>query len=423
VSRLSIVLAATVVGVSLLVSPNFRWNDGIERMPYAGDFLNEWAGGWIVRAGERARLYDPGYFIAIQHDERLVDFRLRADSHAPMVYPPVYYLAVSPLSALPYREAAWVWVALTLACFAATIVLLARALGDDASLDGPAPASGRLRRIVAVAGLPLAVSFMPFAENLVSGQKATLWLVIFTITLVALRRGHSLAAGMVFGLLAVKPQLALVVPLVLLVKGERRFALGALATAALAIAGSLAMGWDVAVAYVRFAADSADFIRRQPAYLHRLHSLYGFFTLLAGEPTATVRIATVVAAAFVMALVARLVRGPLDVGSARFLEQFSGLVLATVLLSPHLLTYDLTLLLLPIVLCGTLLLRGGLVAARRRPVLWLLVAVYVACGVSPSIARATGVQLTTPIMVALLATLAFGDQASRNVDSRPGVPA
>ena len=421
-SRFRIVLAATVVGVSLLVSPNFRSNDGIERMPYAGDFLNEWAGGWIVRAGDRARLYDPGYFIAIQHDEHLVGFRLRADSYAPMVYPPVYYLAVSPLSALPYREAAWVWVALTLACFAATIAVLARIL-DDASLDGPAPASARIRRIAAVAGLPLAVSFMPFAENLVSGQKATLWLAILTITLVALRRGYALAAGMVFGLLAVKPQMALVVPLVLLVKGERRFALGAALTAVLAVAVSLAMGWEVATAYVRFAAGAADFIRRQPAYLHRLHSLYGFFTLLAGEPTATVRVATVVAAALVTALVARLFRGPLDVGSARFLEQFSGLVLATVLLSPHLLTYDLTILLLPIALCGALLLRGALVPSRRRPMLWLLVALYAACGVSPSIARVTSVQLTTPIMVALLALLAFGDLASRNVDSRPGVPA
>jgi hypothetical protein len=423
VSRLSIVLAAAVVGVSLLVSPNFRWDGGTERMPYGGDFLNEWAGGYVVRTGDRTRLYDPSYFIAIQHDERLVGFRLRADSYAPMVYPPVYYLAVSPLSALPYREAAWIWVALTLACFAATVALLAKALGNDPSLAGPAPASAPLRRIVAVAGLPLAVSFMPFAENLVSGQKATLWLVILTTTFVALRRGRPFAAGLVFGLLAVKPQLALVVPLVLLAKGERRFALGAAVTAVLAIAASLAMGWDLAVAYVRFATDTADFIRRQPAYLHRLHSLYGFFTLLAGEPTTAVRAATVVAAGLVVGLLARLFRGPLDVGSRRFLEQFSGLVLATVLLSPHLLTYDLTLLLLPIVLCGALLLCGALVPRRRRPMLWLLVAVYVACGVSPSIARATGIQLTTPILLVLLAVLAFGDAATRDVDSRPGLPA
>ena len=421
-SRLSIALAAAVIAVSLAVSPNFRWQGGdTERMPYAGDFLNEWTGGWIVRAGDRARLYDHAYFDAIQHDARLVGFRLRADSYAPMVYPPVYYLAVSPLSELPYREAAWLWVALTLACFATSVALLVYELGNDALPDGHAPAS--LRRIVALVGLPLAVSFMPFAENLVSGQKATLWLAILTIAFVALRRGHAAVAGAVFGLLAVKPQLALVVPLVLLAKGEWRFALGAAVTATLAVAASLAMGWDLAVAYARFAADTADFIRRQPAYLHRLHGLYGFFTLLAGDPTTAVRVATVVAGAGVVWLVARLVRGPLDVRSPRFLEQYAGLVVATVLLSPHILTYDLTLLLLPIALCGVCLLRGTLAPERRRPVLWLLVAVYAACGVSPSIARATGVQLTTPIMVAFLAVLAFGAGVTADVDERPAVPA
>ncbi len=421
-SRVSIVLAAGVIAVSLLVSPNFRWGGDAERMPYAGDFLQEWIGGYIVRAGVRERLYDPDYFVTVQHDVGLLGFHLRRDRFIPMVYPPIYYLAVSGLSALPYREAAWVWVALTLAWFAATVVLLVREL-DDASIDGPVPTAARVRRIAAVAVLPLAVSFMPFAENLVSGQKATLWLLLLTITFILLRHGRPLAAGIVFGLFAVKPQLALVVPLVLLAKGERRFPLGAGLTAALAIAGSLAMGRGVAMAYVRFAADTADFIRRQPDYVPRLHGLYGFFTLIAGEPTTAVRIATAIAAGCVVWLVVRLFRAPLDVRSSRFLEQFSGLVLATVLLSPHLLTYDLTILLLPMALCGALLLRGGLAPARRRPVLWLLVATYVAAGVGPSIAARTGVQLTTPIMVALLGVLAFGDVASRNVDERPRLPA
>jgi len=423
VSRVSIVLAAAVVAVSLLVSPNFRWNGDAERMPYAGDFLQEWTGGYIVRDGSRERLYDPDYFVAVQHDVGLLGFHLRHDRFIPMVYPPIYYLAVSGLSALPYREAAWVWVALTLGWFAATIVLLARELHDDASIDGPVPTAARVRRIAAVAVLPLAVSFMPFAENLVSGQKATLWLLLLTITFILLRHGRPLAAGIVFGVFAVKPQLALVVPLVLLAKGERRFALGAGLTAALAIAGSLAMGRGLAMAYARFAADTADFIRRQPDYVPRLHGLYGFFTLIAGEPTTAVRIATAIAAGLVVWLVARLFRGLLDVRSARFLEQFSGLVLATVLLSPHFLTYDLTIVLLPMALCGALLLRGGLAPARRRPMLWLLVAMYVAAGVAPSIAARTGVQLTTPIMVALLGVLAFGDLATRNVDERPALPA
>src|SRR5689334_20475925 len=182
-------------------------------MPYAGDFLNEWTGGWIVRAGDRARLYDPSYFIPIEHDARLVGFRLRADAYAPMVYPPAYYLAVSPLAALPYRVAAWAWTAAMLGCFAATIGALAIALGADPSLAPRVPTPPALRRIAAVAALPLAVTFTPFAENLVSGQKGTLWLLIFTLAFVALRWGRPTIAGLVLGLLALKPQLAVVVPI------------------------------------------------------------------------------------------------------------------------------------------------------------------------------------------------------------------
>jgi hypothetical protein len=424
VRRVSIVLAALIVLVSLASSPNFRSvADDAERTPYAGDFLHEWVGGHIVRGASRDRLYDPDYFVAVEHDAALLGFRLRRDRYIPMVYPPVYYLLVSPLAALPYREAAWLWTALTLAAFAVAASLLARELGDDRRLEGPEPAPARVRRMAGIMALPFAVAFVPFAENLVSGQKATFWLLIFTVTLIALRRGRPFVAGLVFGVLAVKPQLALVVPAALLVKGQWRFAIGAGLTASVAVLLSLAMGHELAAAYVRFAAEAGDFIRRQPDYLHRVHGLYGFFTLLSGEPTPSVRYATLVAVALVACWVARLLRGPIDTASPRFLVQFSGLVLATLLVSPHLLTYDLTVLLLPFAACGTLVVQGLVPRRRRRLVLWSLVALYVACGVGPTIARVTHVQLTTPCMLAVLASLALDDVLPRGVDVAPALRA
>jgi hypothetical protein len=49
----SCVLAASIVIVSFLISPNFEVGDpGRERTPYAGEFLQEWVGGFIVRAGD-----------------------------------------------------------------------------------------------------------------------------------------------------------------------------------------------------------------------------------------------------------------------------------------------------------------------------------------------------------------------------------
>jgi alpha-1,2-mannosyltransferase len=403
----SCVLAASIVVMSLLISPNFRVGEpGRERTPYAGDFLHEWIGGFIVRAGDVTRLYDVDYASRLEHDPALVGFRLRADGFLPMVYPPAYYLLVSPLSAMPYRTAAWVWAGASLASFVAVIALLTTAFAAGGRLDVAVPIANpvwnKVAPLAALLALPAAVAFEPFAENLVSSQKGTFWLLIFTATFVALQGGARWSAGMLFGLQALKPQLAIVVPLAFALKGEWRFAMGAAATVALLGIASLAMGMDVARDYVRFAGDAAEFIRHGTAHAHRFHGAYAFFTLLAGGPTTIARLATAAVIVVVAVVVARLLRGRLDPTSPQFLFQFSGLVLATLIVSPHTITYDLTILLLPLALLCFATLRRGLERDRGRAIFWCAVALYVMCGCGPWVAQRTGVQLTLPLMTALL---------------------
>lgn len=394
---------------TLALSANFEPPDDRERGPYAGDFLHEWTGAYIVRSGDVGRLYDPAYAKALQHDASLVGFRLRSDGFLPLVYPPVYYLALSPLAALPYRTAAWVWVALTLVCFAGTIGILAMTLGRAGALGGRLPApdveAARLRRLGALVALPAAVTFLPFAENLVGGQKGTLILLVLTATWAALQRGNELAAGLVFGVLAVKPQLAFVIPVALLAKGAWRFAAGVAITAATLVLASTATGVDLVRDYVRLVQTLPEQIRFAPGQLHRIHGVYGFFTVLAGGATAPVRAATLVTASLVVVLLARLLRGPLELPSPRFAIQYAGLVVATVLLAPNVVTYDLTILLLPLFLLGWLLARGAILPARRPALPWLLAGAYVACAIGPAIAARTGVQLTMPMLLVLLGWL------------------
>jgi hypothetical protein len=87
--------------------------------------------------------------------------------------------------------------------------------------------------------------------------------------------------------------------------------------------------------------------------------------------------------------------------------QYSGLVVASVLISPHLLTYDLTVLLLPAVLLG---LELGAQGAMRGPAWGRTVAAVIVlllvCNVSTPLARACAIQLSVPAMFALLAGLA-----------------
>jgi hypothetical protein len=159
-----------------------------------------------------------------------------------------------------------------------------------------------------------------------------------------------------------------------------RFVAGVAAMASVLVAASFAFGLDVARSYALLATTLPEQIRFGPQQLHRIHGAYGFFTILGGGATWPVRAATLGVVAVVIALVARLLRGPLEPSSRRFVVQWAGLVVATVLLAPNVLTYDLTVLLLPMVLLGSLLLRDAIAPPLRRGVLWSLVALYVVCG-------------------------------------------
>jgi hypothetical protein len=140
--------------------------------------------------------------------------------------------------------------------------------------------------------------------------------------------------------------------------------------------------------------------------LHKSHSLYGFFALLLGGPGTAARAATVLAASGVVCLLVRLLRGPLVPGTPPFAMQFSGLVVATVLLSPHLMTYDLTVLLLPM-----FILLVGVADPRRmhgstqRWLVAILVMLYALPGISVTIASATRFQATAAVLLALLFVL------------------
>src|SRR5215468_5060145 len=72
--------AAVILAVAFAVSPNFKWTDAPRVGPYAGDFLQEYTGGRIALAGDRARLYDPDYFAQLQHDPAVVGFAWPSDT-------------------------------------------------------------------------------------------------------------------------------------------------------------------------------------------------------------------------------------------------------------------------------------------------------------------------------------------------------
>jgi hypothetical protein len=279
-------------------------------------------------------------------------------------------------------------------CLALTVWLLARAYPVHPALQAW--------------GLAGALFFTPVLQNLCSSQKSTLALLILTAAYLLLNRRRPFWAGLIFGLLAFKPQLTLVVALAMLFKRQWWFVLGGAVTGAILVGLSLLTSTDACNQYLHISGHMADYINSGGFPLDKMHCWYGFWKLLLpGQDLTIVQAATLLTGGITVVVLTRLLRGPLAYGQPMFAMQFAGLVVATILLSPHLLTYDLTLLLLPFFLITHLLLtHWSLLADRQSRLICLLVLLYFGAGVSPLLAQRTHLQVTVLLLFALLATLA-----------------
>ena len=250
------------------------------------------AGGYIVRTGDYSRFYDVKYAIALQHDPDLVGFEWKSSEYLPIVYPPFYYLLVCPLSRLPIHAAAWLWGMLMSAGLAGVVMLIAHVSYKNTGclagwLEGRTSAlpTKKIWREFAPWLLPLAMFFQPLMENLVSSQKGTVCLLILTSTLATRFGSRPFTAGLVFGLLAFKPQLTLVIAFSMLFKRQWRFVGGGATTGLLLVALSLVLGTDVCYQYFQFSTGMADYIYSNGYDITKSHCLYGFFALLLGTKT------------------------------------------------------------------------------------------------------------------------------------------
>jgi hypothetical protein len=137
----------------------------------------------------------------------------------------------------------------------------------------------------------------------------------------------------------------------MLLKRQWGFVAGSAITVLVLVGLCFVVGPDVCRQYFEVSRTMGSYIETSGTRLDRLHSWLGFFRLLLPHvPLGTVQILTLFACGATVAVLAWLLWGPLKFGQPAFALQFSGLVLATLLLSPHLYTYDLGALLLPMIL-------------------------------------------------------------------------
>jgi hypothetical protein len=146
--------------------------------------------------------------------------------------PPVAWIAL-PLTLLPFPVAYGVWSALLLVALVVTWRLAA-------------PGQGPVRLV----HLAAAIGWLPIIYGLQLGQPGLFVALGVAASYALLRAGHPGWAGVALGVLALKPQLAFLVPLALLVSGRNRaFAGSVLALGALAVGSVISLGTSGISAY------------------------------------------------------------------------------------------------------------------------------------------------------------------------------
>lgn len=279
--------------------------------PYQMDFVSYWAAARLVLQGNPAGAYDVTLHRAVELGA------IPLAGALPFAYPPCFLLVLAPFGLLAYPAAAAAWVLLTFAAYGAAL----RRWAPDR--------------------IWLALSFPPLLVNAITGQAGFLTAALFVGGMKLLPK-RPFAAGLLLGLLAVKPQLGLLLPLALLAGREWRAIAGAAAAAiGLVLTSLILFGWAPWQAWLGNAGLIASIASEGLAGWHRMASVYGAlrFAGLAAAPAWIAHALVALAAAGAACLIWYRTGDPRAKAAA--------LAAATALASPYLFVYDMLILVVP----------------------------------------------------------------------------
>lgn len=341
------------------------------------DFLHFYTLGTLALHHDDASLYDMRAQSALM--QRIVP------GSAGTLYVPLYGPQVSILfsafSRLPYAPALIAWLLLNAAIYGLCVYAAWR----------NCPGLRRHGWTVLI----LAIAFPGFFHLVAWGQTSGLALACFTLAFLALRLRRPFFAGLAIGCLIFKPQLGLAAAVVFVFGGEGKVVLGAVISALTQLAAGWARyGTPVMRNYGHALLHVREMLPLLEPRPYQMHSLRAFWSLLLPWPQ--VAFALYIASALVVLVVAVHVwKGNLSLGI-----RYGALLLATVLVSPHLTVYDLVIL-APVFLWFADWTLENLGQHFVSAIPALLYACFPLFLLGP-LARYTHLQLSVPVMAALL---------------------
>lgn len=353
--------------------------------PIGTDFSSFYAAGSMVLEGHAADVYNPAAHYA--REQQLFG---KDTPYFSWLYPPFFLLVATPLALLPYWLALAVWQAAGFGLYLGVVgAILRRARSTDA---------------VAALWLPVAAAFPAVFVNLGHGQNGFLTAGLLGGAL-CLLRPQPVLSGVLFALLAYKPQFALVIPLALLAAGRwRTITAATVAVAALVAGATLAFGIEVWSGFAGSTEMSRKLLLEQgDVGFEKLQSAFAAVRMWGGS----VPLAYGVQGALSLAAIAGAVwawRTPCDDAVRGAL-----LVLATLLASPHTLDYDL-MLLGPAI---AFMVSAGVAGGFRRTEISVLAVAWV----TPLLARSIAGMTAIPLGLLISLTL-YGLVFARALDDR-----
>jgi hypothetical protein len=339
--------------------------------PVSGDYIAFHTAAQLISSGHASLLYDHDAFVNVQ-DHLLQGL-------APGFYdayrnPPFFALIYTPLARLDLLQGFVAWGVVSLACLGLSIKLL---------LDEVPALSPRWRGL-----LIFILAFAPVYFGLIDGENATVSLLLYVLIYRAFVHRQDRALGVWAALGLFKPQLFFIFPLIFLITRRWQSLLTyAITATALTVISLALVGADGLQAWVRVLLDHEG--GNALANGWRMASAKSFLdTLLPGGLGPVALLIYVLVSVALLALLWQAWRRPtLDLPIA-----FALTSLVAVLVDPHLVDYDLTILVAAGVVAYTLVPRYAL----------LIVPLYIATIFRAAIPIGdAAIQLTAPLLLLL----------------------
>jgi hypothetical protein len=369
-----------VIGLVAVLVTSDGLKDWMGR-PLGTDFIVLYAGGKVAVADGASAVYDVNRIFA-EHQTVLGE---TAPDWGPFFYPPLFIVIAMALSSLPYAAAWLSWMAATGGLY----VVATRKIADF--------------RFSFVPILAFSAVFM----NLMQGQTGFLIASLFAGGLAALFSGRALLAGCLLGLLAIKPQFGVLLPIALAAGGYwRAFGAAACSAGLTLLAPTLLFGPEVWTAF----SHSAQIARIEVLEKGGI----GYFKIISAFAQARMLGAPVIAAYVIQGVVA--FAGAAAVfaiwrSSASNPLKGATLIFASLLASPYLVEYDLVVLAPAIAFLVAEARQTGFKDYEKT----LLVLTFLAPGVTRMATVATSLSFGLAIIFALLTVTAMRVRGDRSL--------